>query len=120
MKTQLIAAVRLIKIPGQYVEFEGKLNVVGDFEPAEIAGMFWQTEALINNAGLKLPGRAHVTLREEPVVREKAHAVREMVAKPGKKERKKRNLSPEGRARIAAAMKKRWRIAKKNGKRKLT
>jgi hypothetical protein len=37
----------------------------------------------------------------------------------GRKRRKKRNMSPEGRARIAAAAKKRWADAKKKGKSKL-
>jgi len=53
-------------------------------------------------AAKKAPGRP----KKVAAAREKAAVVAPLVTKPAK--RKKRNLSPEGRKRIAEAVKKRW------------
>jgi hypothetical protein len=58
--------------------------------------------------------RALLTGRKKPGPKPKSVAETEDGdAAPGKKRRKKRNLSPEARERIAAAQKKRWAAARK-------
>lgn len=57
-------------------------------------------------------GTAGVVARKKPGRPRKDQGVSPATAKP----KKKRNLSPEGRARIAAAAKKRWAALKKAAK----
>lgn len=64
---------------------------------AEIAQLE-QVRAALTATGKKLPGRPRSTAA--PII-------------PAPKRKKKRNLSPEGRARIAAAMKAHWAAQRK-------
>ena len=78
-----------------------------DFEIAQLQ----QAKALLTGSAAPVakrkPGRPKKVVA---VVPKKAAAVAPAVKKPAKK--KKRNLSPEGRKRIADAVKKRWAAQK--------
>jgi len=79
-----------------------------DFEIAQLQ----QAKALLTGSAAPVakrkPGRPKKVVA---VVPKKAAAVAPAVKKPAKK-KKKRNLSPEGRKRIADAVKKRWAAQK--------
>jgi len=75
----------------------------------EIA-LLQQARALLSGAAAPAAKKAVGRPRKIVAVPKKAVAVTAVAAKPSKK--KKRNLSPEGRKRIAEAVKRRWAAQK--------
>jgi hypothetical protein len=70
-----------------------------------------QARALLTGVPTPAPRKAPGRPRKVVVASKKAATVAPPAAKPAKK-KKKRNLSPEGRKRIAEAVKKRWAVQK--------
>jgi hypothetical protein len=71
-----------------------------------------QARALLVGGTATAPKKAVGRPKKLVAAPKKAAAVAHVAAKPAKKRKKKRNLSPEGRKRIAEAVKKRWAAQK--------